>query len=116
MREKVLWMPTAQAWLPLAGFVLTLGLAIFVIRRRPRSPVHRAFAALNVAAALWNLDVFLLFTLQDRGMAGALDRYSRYRSSPSPGSGFCSYSSSWAGKPPTPSLSSSASGRWSSGV
>jgi two-component sensor histidine kinase len=69
-----LWRFTAQAWLPLAGFVLTLALALFVLSRRKRSLVHRSFAALNVAAALWNLDVFLLFTLQDAETAGAVDR------------------------------------------
>ncbi len=74
LQENELWRFTSQAWLPLAGFALTLALAVFVLRRRRRTRVHLSFAALNAAAALWNLDVFLLFTLQDRELAGTLDR------------------------------------------
>lgn len=73
-QEHDLWRFTSQAWLPLAGFTLTLALALFVLSRRCRSRIHLSFAALNGAAALWNLDVFLLFTLQDRDLAGTLDR------------------------------------------
>ena len=36
--------------------------------------LQRSFAALNFAVALWNLDVFLLFTLRDGELAGRLDR------------------------------------------
>jgi signal transduction histidine kinase len=48
----------------------------FVLRQNPSSSsrLHRIFALLNGAAALWNIDVFLLFTLQDAGVAGAVDR------------------------------------------
>jgi signal transduction histidine kinase len=68
------WKFTPQAWLPLAGFVLTLGLGLYVWHRRRAALVNQSFALLNVAAALWNLDVFFLFTIQDAAVAGALDR------------------------------------------
>ena len=60
------------ALLPLAGFAFTLGLGIFVWSRRGNAALQRSFAALNIAVALWNLDVFLLFTLRDGEIAGLL--------------------------------------------
>lgn len=68
------WRFTGHAWLPLAGFLLTLLLGAYVLLQNPWSRLHRIFALLNVAAALWNLDVFLLFTIQDGEIAGAVDR------------------------------------------
>jgi len=62
------------ALLPLAGFALTLPLGIFVWSSRGNAALQRSFAAFNIATALWNLDVFLLFTLQDGALAGRLDR------------------------------------------
>jgi signal transduction histidine kinase len=62
------------ALLPLAGFALTLPLGIFVWSRRGNARLQRSFAAFNIATALWNLDVFLLFTLRDGVLAGRLDR------------------------------------------
>jgi signal transduction histidine kinase len=72
--SRLLWQFTTQAWLPLAGFFLTLALGVFVWSRKWDSLLHQTFAVLNVAAALWNLDVFLLFTLQNGDLAAALDR------------------------------------------
>jgi len=68
------WRFTPQAWLPLAGFVLTLGLGLYVWHRKRTALLNQSFALLNVAAALWNLDVFFLFTIQDEAVAGSLDR------------------------------------------
>ena len=68
------WRFTPQAWLPLVGFFLTLGLGLYIWSRNRSALLNRSFALLNVAAALWNLDVFLLFTVQDAGLAGSLDR------------------------------------------
>ena len=62
------------ALLPLAGFSLTLGLGLFVWSRRGNAALQRSFAAFNIAVALWNLDVFLLFTLRDGQVAGRVDR------------------------------------------
>ncbi|MHB8836003.1 MAG: ATP-binding protein [Candidatus Methylomirabilia bacterium] len=62
------------ALLPLAGFAFTLGLGIFVWSRRGNAPLQRSFAAFNIAVALWNLDVFLLFTLRDGAVAARVDR------------------------------------------
>jgi signal transduction histidine kinase len=62
------------ALLPLAGFALTLALGIFVWSRRGNAALQRSFAAFNIAVALWNLDVFLLFTLRDGEIAGRVDR------------------------------------------
>ena len=62
------------ALLPLAGFVFTLGLGIFVWSRRGNAALQRSFAAFNIAVALWNLDVFLLFTLRDGETAERVDR------------------------------------------
>ncbi len=62
------------ALLPLAGFVFTLALGIFVWSRRGNAALQRSFAAFNIAVALWNLDVFLLFTLRDGAIAGRVDR------------------------------------------
>ena len=73
-RTMAVWKFTPQAWLPLAGFVLTLGLGLYVWHRKRTALLNQSFALLNVAAALWNLDVFLLFTIQDAAVAGALDR------------------------------------------
>jgi signal transduction histidine kinase len=73
-RTVAVWKFTPQAWLPLAGFVLTLGLGLYVWHRKRTALLNQSFALLNVAAALWNLDVFLLFTIQDAAVAGALDR------------------------------------------
>jgi signal transduction histidine kinase len=69
-----LWRFTDHSWLPLAGFALTLLLGGYILTRNPLSALHRIFALLNVTAALWNLDVFLLFTIQDGEIAGAVDR------------------------------------------
>jgi signal transduction histidine kinase len=62
------------ALLPLAGFAFTLALGVFVWSRRGNAALQRSFAALNIAVALWNLDVFLLFTLRDGEIAGRVDR------------------------------------------
>jgi signal transduction histidine kinase len=62
------------ALLPLAGFVFTLGLGIFVWSRRGNAALQRSFAAFNIAVAFWNLDVFLLFTIQDGEVAARVDR------------------------------------------
>ena len=62
------------ALLPLAGFAFTLALGIFVWSRRGNAALQRSFAAFNIAVALWNLDVFLLFTLRDGEIAGRVDR------------------------------------------
>ena len=70
----MLWQFTTQAWLPLAGFLLTLALGVFVWSRKWDSLLHQTFAVLNAAAALWNLDVFLLFTLRSGDLAARLDR------------------------------------------
>ncbi len=72
--SRLLWQFTVQAWLPLSGFVLTLALGLFVWSRNWGSLLHQTFAVLNVAAALWHLDVFLLFTLGSGDLAAALDR------------------------------------------
>jgi signal transduction histidine kinase len=69
-----IWRFTPQAWLPLAGFVLTLALGLYIWSRRKRALLNQSFAALNVAAAFWNLDIFLLFTVRDIEVAGSLDR------------------------------------------
>ena len=75
MQESpLLWQFTTQAWLPLIGFFLTLALGVFVWSRKWDSLLHQTFAVLNVAAALWNLDVFLLFTLRSGDLAASLDR------------------------------------------
>jgi len=63
------------ALLPLAGFVFTLALGIFVWSRRGNAALQRSFAAFNIAVALWNLDVFLLFTIRDGEVAGRVDRF-----------------------------------------
>jgi len=68
------WSPGWPALLPLAGFVFTLALGIFVWSRRGNAALQRSFAAFNIAVALWNLDVFLLFTLRDGELAGRVDR------------------------------------------
>jgi len=68
------WSSGWPALLPLAGFVFTLSLGIFVWSRRGNAALQRSFAALNIAVALWNLDVFLLFTLRDGELAGRVDR------------------------------------------
>jgi K+-sensing histidine kinase KdpD len=68
------WSPGWPALVPLAGFALTLALGIFVFSRRGNVALQRPLAAVNVAVALWNLDVFLLFALADGGLAGRLDR------------------------------------------
>jgi len=68
------WSLGWPALLPLAGFTLTLALGIFVWSRRGNVALQRSFAAVNVAVALWNLDVFLLFTLRDGTLAGRVDR------------------------------------------
>jgi len=62
------------ALLPLAGFAFTLTLGIFVWSRRGNAALQRSFAAFNIAVALWNLDVFLLFTLRDGEVAARVDR------------------------------------------
>jgi signal transduction histidine kinase len=69
------WSSGWPALLPLAGFAFTLALGIFVWSRRGNAALQRSFAALNIAVALWNLDVFLLFTLQDGELAGRVDRF-----------------------------------------
>ncbi len=69
-----MWSFGWPALLPLAGFLLTLALGVFAWCRRGNAPLQRSFAALNLAAAAWNLDVFLLFTLRDGGHAALLDR------------------------------------------
>jgi signal transduction histidine kinase len=71
---SAVWRFTPQAWLPLSGFFLTLGLGLYIWSRNRSALLNRSFALLNVAAALWNLDVFLLFTVQDAELAGSLDR------------------------------------------
>ena len=68
------WSSGWPALLPLAGFAFTLALGIFVWSRRGNAALQRSFAALNIAVALWNLDVFLLFTLRDGELAGRVDR------------------------------------------
>jgi signal transduction histidine kinase len=68
------WSSGWPALLPLAGFAFTLSLGIFVWSRRGNAALQRSFAALNIAVALWNLDVFLLFTLRDGEVAGRVDR------------------------------------------
>jgi len=62
------------ALFPLAGFAFTFTLGIFVWSRRGNAALQRSFAAFNIAVALWNLDVFLLFTLRDGEVAGRVDR------------------------------------------
>lgn len=74
MTGAIGWSPGWPALLPLAGFVFTLGLGIFVWSRRGNAALQRSFAALNLAVALWNLDVFLLFALRDGEIAGRVDR------------------------------------------
>lgn len=69
------WSPGWPALLPLAGFVFTFGLGIFVWSRRGNAALQRSFAAFNIAVALWNLDVFLLFALRDGEVAGRVDRF-----------------------------------------
>lgn len=68
------WSPGWPSLLPLAGFVLTLALGVFVWSRRGNVALQRSLAAVNVAVALWNLDVFLLFSLRDGQVAGQVDR------------------------------------------
>lgn len=68
------WSIDLPALLPLAGFGLTLALGILVWGRRRNARLQRSFAVLNLAVACWNLDVFLLFSLADGGLAGRLDR------------------------------------------
>jgi len=68
------WVFAWPALLPLAGFVFTLALGIFVWSRRGNAALQRSFAAFNIAVALWNLDVFLLFTIRDGQIAGRVDR------------------------------------------
>jgi len=68
------WRFTPQAWLPLSGFLLTLGLGLYIWSRNRAALLNRSFALLNFAAALWNLDVFFLFTVQNAELAGFLDR------------------------------------------
>jgi signal transduction histidine kinase len=68
------WSPGWPALLPLAGFAVTLALGIFVWSRRGKTALQRSCAALNLAVALWNLDVFLLFALRDGELAGRVDR------------------------------------------
>lgn len=68
------WSPGWPALLPLAGFACSLGLGAFVWSRRGRSALKRSLTAVNVAVALWNLDVFLLFALSDGQIAGRVDR------------------------------------------
>lgn len=71
---REVWAVGALALVPLAGFLSTLALGAFVWSRAGRPGLRRSFAALNLAVALWNLDVFLLFTLRDAGSAAAADR------------------------------------------
>ena len=68
------WSPGWPALLPLAGFAVTLALGIFVWSRRGNVALQRSCAALNVAVAIWNLDVFLLFGLRDGATAARVDR------------------------------------------
>ncbi len=68
------WSLGWPALLPLAGFAFTLALGMFVWSRRGNAALQRSFAAFNIAVALWNLDVFLLFTLRDGEVAGRVDR------------------------------------------
>ena len=68
------WSPGWPALLPLAGFAFTFALGIFVWSRRGNAALQRSFAAFNIAVALWNLDVFLLFTLRDGALAARVDR------------------------------------------
>ena len=45
MQESpILWQFTTQAWLPLAGFFLTLALGVFVWSRKWDSLLHQTFA------------------------------------------------------------------------
>jgi signal transduction histidine kinase len=74
MAAASVWSPGWPALLPLAGFALTLTLGLFVWSRRGRAALQRSFAAFNLAVALWNLDVFLLFVLRDGDTAGRVDR------------------------------------------
>jgi signal transduction histidine kinase len=60
--------------MPLTGFVLTLALGLLVWGRRGAAALPRSLAALNVAVALWNLDVLLLFAAPDGETAGRIDR------------------------------------------
>ncbi len=68
------WSPGWPALLPLAGFAFALSLGIFVWSRRGNTALQRSCAALNIAVAVWNLDVFLLFTLSDGATAARVDR------------------------------------------
>src|SRR5512139_1246952 len=74
-------MPAASGWsfgwpalFPLAGFVVTLALGALVLARRGGTALPRSLAALNLAVALWNLDVLLLFTAPDGETAELIDR------------------------------------------
>ena len=69
-----MWSFGWPALLPLAGFLLTLALGVFAWCRRGNAPLQRSFAALNLVAAAWNLDVLLLFALRDGALAARLDR------------------------------------------
>jgi signal transduction histidine kinase len=67
----------ALAWpalLPLAGFALTLALCVLVAGRPGNAALRRSFVAVNLAVAVWNVDVFLLFSLRDGAWAARLDR------------------------------------------
>jgi len=68
------WSPGWPALFPLAGFAVTLALGVFVWSRRGNTALQRSCAAMNIAVALWNLDVFLLFALQDGEIAARVDR------------------------------------------
>ena len=63
------WSPGWPALLPLAGFTVTFTLGVFVWSLRGNTALQRSCAALNIAVALWNLDVFLLFVLRDGHLA-----------------------------------------------
>ncbi|HWR97457.1 MAG TPA: histidine kinase N-terminal 7TM domain-containing protein, partial [Candidatus Methanoperedens sp.] len=68
------WSPGWPALLPLAGFVVTLALGALLWGRRGAAALPRSLAALNLAVALWNLDVLLLFAAPDGRTAERIDR------------------------------------------
>ena len=68
------WSPGWPALFPLAGLVVTLALGALVRARQGGAALPRSLAALNLAVALWNLDVLLLFTAPDGETAELIDR------------------------------------------
>ena len=63
--------------IPLAAALLTLGLAIVVLRTGQHAEPARAFVFLATALVFWNLNFFILYSVSDHDLALSLTRVLR---------------------------------------